>query len=60
MSVKDYLKRTIKYICKGVPQYNIKVEIVQKKSNEIFKDKKILITGGGKRTRIFHSKEMYR
>ena len=48
MSLKEYLKRTGKFILKGIPTNIINLEIVQKTPQEIFKSKKILITGGGR------------
>ena len=47
MRIGEYIKRSIRYIIKGQPQINITTEIVQKTPNEIFKNKNILITGGG-------------
>lgn len=47
MNIGLYIKRGIKYIIKGIPQINITTEIVQKTPEEIFKDKNIMITGGG-------------
>ena len=47
MGIGAYIKRGIRYIIKGQPQINITTEIVQKTPNEIFKNKNILITGGG-------------
>lgn len=48
MGFKDYLKRSFKFIFKGIPTNIINLEIVQKTPQEIFKSKKILITGGGR------------
>ena len=48
MGLKQYIKRVGKYIIKGVPVNNIKLEIVQKTPSELFKGKSILITGGGR------------
>lgn len=48
MGLKQYLKRVGKYILKGVPVNNIKLEIVQKTPSELFEGKNILITGGGR------------
>lgn len=42
-----YIKRGIKYIIKDYKQPIIKVNIIQKESNELFKDRVYLITGGG-------------
>lgn len=47
MKIGAYIKRGIKYIIKGIPQVNITAQIVQKTPQEMFKNKKILITGGG-------------
>lgn len=54
MGVKDYMKRTIKFIFKGIPQNNVKIEVVQKKAADLFIGKNILITGGGKRIRLLY------
>ena len=48
MGFKDYLKRSFKFIFKGISTNIINLEIVQKTPQEIFKSKKILITGGGR------------
>lgn len=47
MKIGNYIKRGIRYIVKGIPQINITTQIVQKTPQEMFKNKKILITGGG-------------
>ena len=44
--MKRVLKRIGNYILHGVP--NLKIEVVQKTSQEMFESKKILITGGGR------------
>lgn len=57
MGLKQYLKRVGKYILKGVPVNNIKLEIVQKTPTELFKNKNILITGGGRGLGFFIAKK---
>lgn len=47
MGIKEYIKRGIKYVIKGQPQVNVTAQITQKTPNELFKNKRILITGGG-------------
>lgn len=47
MKIGNYIKRGIRYIVKGIPQINITTQIVQKTPQEMFRNKKILITGGG-------------
>lgn len=47
MKIENYIKRVIRYIVKGIPKINITTQIVQKTPQEMFKNKKILITGGG-------------
>lgn len=47
MKIGNYIKRGIRYIVKGIPQINITTQIVQKTPEEMFRNKKILITGGG-------------
>lgn len=42
------IKRAIKYIIKGVPQYNIKADIHYLSPSNKLKDKRIIVTGGGK------------
>lgn len=44
--VLNYVKRGIKYVLHEYKQPIIKVDIVQKTSNELFKDKVYLVTGG--------------
>lgn len=48
MSLKTYLKRGFRYILHGVPNKIIKAEISTLSPNERLKDKRILITGGGR------------
>lgn len=47
MSIKNYIKRGIKYVIKGYNPPIVKAEIVQKIPNDMIKDKVVLITGGG-------------
>lgn len=42
------IKRAIKYIIKGVPQYNIKADIHYLSPSNKLKGKRIIVTGGGK------------
>lgn len=46
MKIKNYIRRIARYIIKGVPEINL--EIVQKTPSELFHNKRILITGGGR------------
>lgn len=48
MSLKQYIKRVFKFIFKGVPIKEIKAEISYSQPNNHLKDKKIIITGGGR------------
>lgn len=48
MKFKSYLKRVARYIVKGIPNNIVNVQIVQKMSSEMFANKRILITGGGR------------
>ncbi len=48
MGFKEYVKRGLTYIRKGVPNKIIKVNIAQIEYGGILKDKKILITGGSR------------
>ena len=47
MSFKLYLKRGIKFILTGYKQPIVKVNVVQKTPNEVFKNKIFVVTGGG-------------
>lgn len=46
MSIGVYLKRMLKYIIKGIPEYNIKVEVKETSPNMQLKGKNIIVTGG--------------
>ena len=48
MNLSKYLKRGIQYILHGVPNKTIRAEISYLSSNGRLKDKKIIITGGGR------------
>lgn len=47
MGFKNYIKRGIKYVVKDYNPPVTKIEVVQKSASNIFKDKVVLITGGG-------------
>ena len=46
MSIKNYLKRGLKYIVSGVPQTKVSAHIVCSPPNELLKGRVALITGG--------------
>ncbi len=48
MSIKQYIKRGLKYIIEGVPQKNIAVNVQYLSPNNRLVGKKIIITGGGR------------
>lgn len=48
MSLKNYLKRAIKFVLYGEKENKVYVECVQKSSTDYFKGKTIFITGGGR------------
>lgn len=48
MSIKQYIKRGIYYILKGVPEYHLSANISYLSPNERLKGKRIIITGGGR------------
>lgn len=48
MSIKQYIKRGIYYILRGVPEYNLRANISYLSPNERLKGKRIIITGGGR------------
>ena len=48
MSIKQYLKRGARFILKGVPVKNIRAEITYSQPDARLKEKKIIITGGGR------------
>lgn len=45
--IKKYIKRGIKYIVSEHRQPIVKVEVCQKQSKDVFKDKVYIVTGGG-------------
>lgn len=46
MSLREYLKRGIRYVISGVPQKNVTANICSITQNELLKDKTALVTGG--------------
>lgn len=58
MSLKTYLKRGIKYVVKEYNPPIVKAEIVQKTPNDIFKEKVIMITGGGSGLGYYMAKKL--
>lgn len=48
MSLKIYIKRVLKYIVKGVPNNHITVVTKQVSPNNLLKNKRIIVTGGGR------------
>lgn len=48
MNLKIYIKRVLRYILKGVPNKHITVVTKQISPNNLLKDKRIIITGGGR------------
>lgn len=48
MSLKQYIKRGVKYILKGTPVQHIQANITYTQAHKRLKERKIIITGGGK------------
>lgn len=48
MPIKNYIKRGITYIIKGIPQKNVTASITYSSPSERLKGKNIIITGGGR------------
>lgn len=48
MSIKTYLSRGIRYVLHGVPVKDVRAAISYLQPNGLLKDKKIIITGGGR------------
>lgn len=48
MSLKQYLKRGIKYVVSGQPQVHTTAQIAMKCPNNMLADKRVLVTGGSK------------
>ena len=46
MSLREYLKRGIRYVISGVPQKNVTANICSITQNELLKNKTALVTGG--------------
>lgn len=57
MSFKKYVKNGIKYILKDYKPTIVKIEVVQKTNNEMFKNKNILITGGSRGLGFYMAKK---
>ena len=57
MSFKKYVKNGIKYILKDYKPTIVKLEVVQKTNNEMFKNKNILITGGSRGLGFYMTKK---
>nr|WP_306434653.1 SDR family oxidoreductase [Phocaeicola coprophilus] len=48
MSLKQYIKRGVRYILKGTPVQHIQANITYTQAHERLKGRKIIVTGGGK------------
>ena len=48
MSLKQYLKRGVKYVLRGQPEIHTTAKIVTVAPSDLLKDKRILVTGGTK------------
>lgn len=48
MQFSSILKRTARYIIKGIPEYNVSANIVCSYPSQLLEGKKIIITGGGR------------
>ena len=48
MSLKQYLKRGVKYVLRGQPEIHTTAKIVTVAPSDLLKDKRILVTGGSK------------
>lgn len=48
MGIKDYIKRGIRYILHGVPDYQISVTVKTMQPSAMLKNKNIIITGGSR------------
>lgn len=48
MSLKQYIKRGIRYVVKGTPVQHIQADITYTQAHELLKGRKIIVTGGGK------------
>lgn len=46
MSLREYLKRGIRYVISGIPQKNVTANICSITQNELLKNKTALVTGG--------------
>jgi 3-oxoacyl-[acyl-carrier protein] reductase len=48
MSLKQYLKRSLRYVLKGVPTYHLMASVTYAEPNAVLHDKKVIVTGGGR------------
>ena len=47
MGIANYLKRMVRYVINGVPEYHITVEVKESAPSHQLAGKNIIVTGGG-------------
>ena len=58
MGIKSYFKRGFKYVVSESKQPIVKVDVVQKSSSDMLKDKVFIVTGGGRGIGYYISKRL--
>lgn len=56
--MKEYLKRLFRYIVRGIPVKNVRVEMTMLSNEELLKNRHIIVTGGGRGLGYYISKRL--
>lgn len=58
MGIANYLKRMVRYVINGVPEYHITVEVKESAPSHQLAGKNIIVTGGGSGLGYYIAKDL--